>query len=263
MSTVMIKIIALVAMTFDHLFVYLPLNFPIAFRWIGRIAAPLFIYTFVIGMQHTSNRKKHLFNLYIFSVLTGIVNIVLVLIFRRNDAILSNVFPVLFVIGAYIYLIEKGYSSKKQKVKILVFFTVIQAIIGALILFVSMELFGNNISVMASIITSSTGILPNFLSCESSYNWVLLGLFMYYCRDDKKKLTIIVAAFSFYSLLSTALIGFTFENIFYVNFEWMMISCIPFILMYNGKRGRKLKKIFYIYYPLHIWFLYTVAAIKL
>ncbi|PEG87707.1 MULTISPECIES: TraX family protein [unclassified Lactobacillus] len=40
--------------------------------------------------------------------------------------------------------------------------------------------------------------------------------------------------------------------------EWMMIAVIPFILLYNGKRGKKsllTKFFFYIVYPAHLWIL--------
>ena len=33
---------------------------------------------------------------------------------------------------------------------------------------------------------------------------------------------------------------------------------LPFILMYNGRRGPNIKKFFYIFYPAHIWFLFLI-----
>ena len=35
--------------------------------------------------------------------------------------------------------------------------------------------------------------------------------------------------------------------------EWMMISVLPFIWLYNGQRGTKY--FFYIIYPAHLWIL--------
>ena len=40
--------------------------------------------------------------------------------------------------------------------------------------------------------------------------------------------------------------------------QWAMFSVIPFILLYNGKRGKNTafsKYLFYIIYPLHLWLL--------
>ena len=40
--------------------------------------------------------------------------------------------------------------------------------------------------------------------------------------------------------------------------EWMMISVLPFIWLYNGQRGKKswiTKYFFYIIYPAHLWIL--------
>ncbi|OQY85353.1 MAG: hypothetical protein B6D40_03740, partial [Anaerolineae bacterium UTCFX3] len=42
-------------------------------------------------------------------------------------------------------------------------------------------------------------------------------------------------------------------------YQWMMIAALPFIMLYNGERGRySLKYLFYTFYPLHIWILYIV-----
>lgn len=41
-------------------------------------------------------------------------------------------------------------------------------------------------------------------------------------------------------------------SLLYGNYQWMMIFSLPFMLAYNGKRGKGLKGIFYIYYPVHI-----------
>lgn len=52
----------------------------------------------------------------------------------------------------------------------------------------------------------------------------------------------------------------TFDN------EWMMISVIPFIWLYNGQRGKKSwlsKYFFYIIYPAHLWLLMIIKYLFL
>lgn len=50
-----------------------------------------------------------------------------------------------------------------------------------------------------------------------------------------------------------------YNSVFFVNYQWFMIFALPFMLMYNGKKGRGMKYLFYIYYPLHIVVLYCIG----
>ena len=60
---------------------------------------------------------------------------------------------------------------------------------------------------------------------------------------------------------SAAGAGLTYENLFILNDQWFMILSLPFILLYNGQRGRKMKYFFYVYYPLHVYLLVILARI--
>ena len=55
--------------------------------------------------------------------------------------------------------------------------------------------------------------------------------------------------------------GLTYENLFILNDQWFMILSLPFILLYNDQRGRKMKYFFYVYYPLHVYLLVILARI--
>lgn len=66
----------------------------------------------------------------------------------------------------------------------------------------------------------------------------------------------------FESLYNNILIGFGFDIIYSgdkplytlwtVDYQWMMIGALPFLLLYNGRRGNGFQHFFYWYYPLHI-----------
>ena len=46
------------------------------------------------------------------------------------------------------------------------------------------------------------------------------------------------------------------------NCDWFFISVIPFLYLYNGERGlnnKFSKYFFYIFYPLHLWIIATIA----
>jgi hypothetical protein len=56
-------------------------------------------------------------------------------------------------------------------------------------------------------------------------------------------------------------IGFIIISLLLIpNIQWMQVFALPFILMYNGKRGPNIKKFFYIFYPVHIWILFLISC---
>lgn len=57
LDTNFIKVVAIISMTFDHVGnVFFP-EYPV-FRWIGRIAFPLFCYCLTVGMLYTHDIKN-------------------------------------------------------------------------------------------------------------------------------------------------------------------------------------------------------------
>ena len=87
---------------------------------------------------------------------------------------------------------------------------------------------------------------------EGSFIVPAMVLIFHYFKEDKKKLSISYILLSSIFLLD----GFSYNALFVENPQWMMVFALPFILMYNGKRGPNIKYFFYIFYPIHIWFLY-------
>ncbi|MCT4687170.1 TraX family protein [Vallitalea sp.] len=45
------------------------------------------------------------------------------------------------------------------------------------------------------------------------------------------------------------------------NEQWLMVLALPFMVLYNGKRGGKCKYFFYLFYPIHIYVLYILGAL--
>lgn len=95
-------------------------------------------------------------------------------------------------------------------------------------------------------------ILLVSIFAEGSIMVTALVLVFHYKKQDKLKMSLMYIAISAAFLQG----GFTYENLFIENPQWMMVFALPFILMYNGKRGISIKYFFYIFYPFHIWILY-------
>ena len=260
MSSLLLKLIALFAMTLDHFATYLPgLSFPI-FNVIGRIAGPLFLFCFSNSMQFTSNRRKLLFRIYIASFITSIGNFALILLYKTNAFVLGNFFPTLFTIGITIVLWERKYSSQKKKIITLVGFWIVQNIIGVLVLlpFLSSFVQGVDLNFTTSKLLALTGVFPNYITCESGIIWVALGLLFYKYRDSKSRQIIVLGVYSI--LMMSLHIVAEIMNYDVMRYEWVSFFACAFIYFFNSKKGKpKLKYLFYVYYPAHIWGLYSIG----
>ena len=55
-----LKYLALIFMVMDHIHYFFEFTgkVPIGFSWVGRLAAPLFLFCFIEGFFHTHDRKK-------------------------------------------------------------------------------------------------------------------------------------------------------------------------------------------------------------
>ena len=71
MSAFVLKIIAIISMTFDHMS-YLIFGEFSFMNYIGRIAFPIFAYQITEGYIHTHNLKKYFFRLFIFALISQI-----------------------------------------------------------------------------------------------------------------------------------------------------------------------------------------------
>ena len=72
MSSFGLKVVALILMIIDHAAEFLP-GMPVWMRWLGRLAAPIFIFCSVWSFTYTRDRKKYLLRLYIAGVIMSLV----------------------------------------------------------------------------------------------------------------------------------------------------------------------------------------------
>lgn len=253
LNTFALKIIALVAMLIDHLEGSFPNIFPVAFGWIGRIAIPVFMFCVVQGLMHTSNTKKYLFRLYIGSVVMSVGSFILQTSFAKAQfQIVDNFFAVLFLVAVLISL-AKSKLAMNIRIGLWVGFTLMQ-IVGFMLI-TRLQ------AISASYAHLANGLMPNVLKSEGSVVFTVLGVLMYVFRSNRLKFTVMYALFCVLMLSSAVITGFTVQNLFYNNYQWMMIIALPVMLSYNGERGKSLRYFFYAFYPLHIWMLFTIANI--
>ena len=282
MSIFCLKIIAIVCMLLDHIAYFFP-DMPVPFHWIGRLAAPIFVFCVVNSMEYTHSQHKYLLRLYFFSVIVSI--------FQMFSSVDLNIIRALFTIGLLIYFFENRFTDIKKCKKMIILYILYQiltCIICAILIIYSTS------STENFFVYLFPALLGNILLMEGGLIWVFIGLLFYFFKKNKSKLTIcyifMVTLYEFCLATNyvnrfiskvgciplighnleeflvtffTSIIGFdpisAGGNILFEQYQWMMIFSLPLILCYNQKQGLKIKYAFYVFYILHIFILWWLT----
>lgn len=288
MSSTKLKLLALILMLAAHIYTYIP-DMPLFFNWIGKISFPLFLFVSLWGFHYTSNKKIYLLRLYIFSITTNIIFTIM----ERHFIYMSlnnNIFRTYFTICIFILLVESYLCNDKNFNKYLTYYLTWQ-IIGIIII---QNFHGNGILNNSDFLYTLTGNISNI---EGGLVFVVLGVGLYFTKHSKGLLSINYLSFCFaysiitlknlvprlitiveksYSLLGDLLggifefivgisphytNGFSIKSLLFAETQWMMVFALPIMLLYNNKKGRGLKYIFYIFYPLHMVIVYYIGTL--
>lgn len=280
MNSFALKIIAVVFMIVDHMAQFLP-GMPIWMHWLGRLAAPIFIYCCVWSFTFTTNRKKYLLRLYIASIIMSFIQ------WKLN--IPNNFFRSLFGLIIILYLLECFQNENNFGNKIVIY--IIWQVTTILLCIVLLSYMLLPESFIAYVFTAITG---SVFYLEGGLIYVLLGVLFWAFKNQKKKIVVSFCIFDIIlfcltttSIISLALgwirfhcsaltipveiVGYLMDTViglpavelggsmWWNNYEWMMIASLPFLLLYNKNKGKSLKWFFYIIYPLHIVILWYIG----
>jgi hypothetical protein len=218
MSSLVIKIIALISMIIDHTGA---MFFPdkILFRLIGRLAMPLFAFQYAVGLKHTSNFKKRLLKTLIFAIIVQIPYAIFEL--KSFGSADLNIIFTFFLASLVVFITNSIPTRDEETGKI-------------------------KISNLLSVIILSLAIcaLPlGTLETDYGIYGVLLTLVFYYFMDKKN---IIMLLFP----LLTFLEAYIFPNTISILGIFSIVDLL-FIYNFNGKKGYKHDNVFYIIYFMH------------
>lgn len=215
-----LKIIALIAMTCDHVGKQI---FPqaIILQIVGRLAYPIFAYMIAEGCRYTQNQRKYL------GTMAGMALLCQLAYFLAMGSLYQCVFVTFTLSISLIYIIE--YAAQRRTV------TACLVLGGAFL-----------------VVYFICERLPEVLSYTDFYIdygiWGVLLPVVVYTRKEKK--TKLLAVFVILILLSLDLGGI----------QWYSLAAVGLLALYSGARGKgKLKNLFYIYYPLHLVIIYLVT----
>ena len=265
-----IKVVALIAMTIDHLAAYgsdIPLfsAYGSKLRIIGRIAAPLFLYMVTEAVRHTSNRKQYLIRLYIGAVCTGLFSSITNALFGNTVGTFSfnNILFTLLYTAMLIILIENVAAGMKERKlnKVFIGAAEIAAVFALHYVYL----------LLRKCIPSGTfalDLLNSFLispiRVEYSILFVLMGIAMYFAPNKywKAAAVVVVSLICCDARIVYALRFIPFVVTMGPPQHWMILA-VPFILLYNGEKGKSPKRFFYAYYPIHRYLICVIEYMYL
>ena len=216
-----LKIIAMVSMALDHIGL---IFFPYIKIWriLGRLAFPIYAYMIAEGCRYTQNRKKYLGTMALMAFVFQLVY----LLFMKSvyQGILVNFslsIGAIFAIESFI----KNKNSFKRRFALSIL---------CIILF---------IQIVCPVIFKEYGFAIDYGI------WGFILPILVYFMPDKYSRAISVGILL---IIMTWLSGKVIQ--------WFSLLTIPLFLLYNEKRGsKKMKYVFYVFYPLHLVIIYAIA----
>ncbi|RGR60920.1 hypothetical protein DWY30_06755 [Streptococcus salivarius] len=266
LSGFQLKYIALIAMVFDHIHYFFDYTgkIPIWFAMIGRLAAPLFLFSVIEGFIHTRNRKKYFLKIYVLAILMGLIqfgfyNFLHPLVrpdgFFPKNMMLSSFAILLVALQGIAWIQEKKYL---KGIPTLLFPLMLPWLM--LLLYLSGQ---DKPTFTLFINLLNYTVLPTHTSISDGGTWLLLtGIAMYLCHKNlKKEVLAFVSVSLVWVLMAIVLSRPSFHDLMFKYIEWMEIFAAPLMLCYNGQRGKGSKYLFYVFYPTHIYLLYALSVI--
>ena len=190
-------------------------------RVIGRLALPVYAYMIAEGCRHTHDKKQYLLRMVYLALLCQTVY------FVAMGSLYQCILVTFSLSICLIYLTEhlKNRGNWDFKGKCLFYGA------AAAVFFVCEIL---------------PGLLPNTdFNIDYGISGVLLPV-MIYGGNPIGGLT-----------LGLVLLGLQHGGI-----QWLALAAVPLLMLYNGQRGRRrLGKLFYIYYPLHLVVIYGLSLL--
>ncbi len=207
-----LKILAVIFMTIDHIGLHLLPGVPIL-RIIGRLAFPIFAFTFAEGCKYTKNRTRHFIVLCLFGVLCQAVYSYV------TQSLYQNILITLALSASVIYSFD--FAKKTRN-----FLSYTLAIAVLLLVFY-----------ICFILPSRIG---RDFAIDYGFYGVMLPVLSYLGKTKQEKIFLL----SMGLLILAPNLG---------TIQLFSLFAVPIIALYNGTRGKwRMKNFFYIYYPLHL-----------
>lgn len=234
-----LKILAAIIMLVDHIGI---LFYPQELIWriIGRISMPIFAFMIAEGCRYTRNKAKH----FLLPFCLGVICQIVYYFFDNGSlymCILITFSLSILVIYAMQYC-KRCLFDKNASLVLQIFST---------ILFVGSIAF---VYTLCQLLTIDYG----FWGCMTPVFVAIFDFHQIPAPDKLKKLDVLPLRVA---CLAIALLLFHLNNPYPYLSIYAFLS-LPFLVLYNGEKGKKnLKYFFYVFYPLHLALLQGLAML--
>ncbi len=239
-----LKWIAMVTMLIDHVGYLFQKQLGVwysLFRRVGRLAFPIFCFMLVEGFVHTRSRKAYVLRLGAFCIISEPC-FDLAFYGKLYYAEKQNVFFTLLLGFCTVWLIDALWRKKLKNSWL------------------------NDLKDLAAFLagTGAGCMLAVLLQTDYSYRGILFVV-GFYCLRSIRVLALVwmglVNCFAerLLTWLKRRRMGFPFYgDLMQVKLQDSAILAILPILLYNGQKGRSMKWLFYVFYPVHLLLLYMI-----
>lgn len=265
LSSTALKEIALALMLLDHIHYFFAFTgaVPEWFSMLGRVSAPLFLFCTVEGFAHTRDRKTYLLRLWALGAGMGAIQFLIGLgLGKRADGFypMNGILRDLTVAC----LLWQGIDWLRQRR----FGRALALIGGVGVLWPAVSL--ALMSVLPPVgqlpvYFLSWTVLPSWtFSTDGGIAFILGGVLLYALRERRLAQALVWAAWALFTDLGSVLWllqdGWGLGRLLLTCYQWMEVFAAPLMLLYNGQRGAGHKKLFYWFYPVHVYVLYALSC---
>ena len=231
----MVKTIAIIAMTIDHITWMIYPGYPkeitpIILHIIGRITCPIMCYFIAEGYHYTKDINKYTKRLFVFALISHFAYVFA----SMNFVDWKSFIP--FYYGSPLNQTSVMWSLAWGLVMLRV---------------VNSPIIKSNLTKVCLLILICLISFPSDWSCVASLCILAFG-------TNRGKLKIQMLWMVFYVAIYATVYYFATDKI-YGLLQMAVVLSVPIIIMYNGKRGNNqrvnhiMKWLFYLYYPLHLF----------
>lgn len=262
-----LKYLGMVLMVLDHIEYFFGYTgkIPLFFSMLGRVAAPLFLFCLIEGFTHTHDRRKYFLRIYLISVLMGAVqfsfyNVGYVLVrpdgFFPQNQMLSSFSILIVILQGFDWCAEKKWGRGMTAI-------LVPLLLPAFVIFLMMAFPNPVFQFILNLLIFTVLPLHSFIM-DGGTATLLFGIVLYLTRKNRK---IQVAAFAGVCILWDIVRLFLMVpdlaagDFFTTAYQWMEIFAVIPMLCYNGTKGRGSKRLFYWFYPVHVYILYILSCI--